>query len=89
MSRLRNLDPLSPVSRFADKHTHLAAWLLLSTALCTTLVLAGREADLPLRTWLALFAAAVLTAGACVGIVGTGDGEGSEAGPSFGTDRRP
>jgi hypothetical protein len=67
---------------FVISRPRRAAWLGLSLAICVVLAVAGREADLPLRTWLALFATAFLVAGACVRIANGDDREEAEDPPS-------
>jgi hypothetical protein len=77
LSILRDLPPVVAVTRFSESHPRATAWLGLSTGACASLVVGGRDADLPLRSWLALFAASILTAGMCILIVGGDDGNGA------------
>ena len=72
------LPPVVALTRFADTHPRAAAWLALSAGVCGILVVSGRNAALPLRPWLALFAAGITTAGLCVWIVGGGEYDGSQ-----------
>jgi purine-cytosine permease-like protein len=59
----------SSPARFAKARPRLAAWIVLSAALCTFLAIEGRQVVLAVGQWLALFLACVLVAGLCVRIV--------------------
>jgi hypothetical protein len=79
---LRSVRAIEDVLCFVTSRPRRAAWLGLSLAICFVLAVAGREADLPLRTWLALFATAFLVAGACVWIASGDDRENAGDVPS-------
>ncbi len=70
---LKALPPVVAITQFVGSHARAAAWLGLSAGICAVLAVGGRNVDLPLRSWLALFAAGVLTAGLCIWIVSAGD----------------
>jgi len=79
---LKGVPAVAESLHFVISRPRRAAWLGLSLAICVVFAVAGREADLPLRTWLALFATAFLVAGACVRIANGDDREEADDPPS-------
>ncbi|MBZ0298868.1 MAG: hypothetical protein K8J31_03960 [Anaerolineae bacterium] len=58
-----------PPVQWAAHHPRLAAWIVLSVGMVTLLIIEARDVGLLPTQWLALIAAAVLVAGACVWII--------------------
>lgn len=71
-----------PGVRWAFRHPRLAAWIVLSVGMVVLLVIEARDVGLLATQWLALIAACVLVAGACVWIISWEDrDEETEAAP--------
>jgi protein-S-isoprenylcysteine O-methyltransferase Ste14 len=51
------------------RHPRLAAWIVLSVGMVVLLVIEARDVGLLATQWIALVAACVLVAGACVWII--------------------
>lgn len=69
-----------PVISWAVVHPRLAAWIVLSLGMIILLAIEAREVGLLPTQWIALFAACVLVAGACVWIISwEGDDEAEDA----------
>lgn len=64
-----------PGIHWAVRHPRLAAWAVLSLGMIILLVIEARDVGLLATQWLALIAACVLVAGACVWIVSWEDGD--------------
>lgn len=62
------IEQIPPV-RWAMRHPRLAAWIVLSVGMVVLLVIEARDVGLLPTQWLALIAACVLVAGACVWII--------------------
>ena len=58
-----------PPIRWASRHPRVAAWIALSLRMVILLVIEAREIGLLPLQWVALIAASVLVAGACIWIV--------------------
>lgn len=65
VSRLEKL----PVISWAVVHPRLAAWIVLALGMVILLVIEAREVGLLPGQWIALIAACVLVAGACIWII--------------------
>lgn len=79
-----------PPIRWASRHPRVAAWIVLSVGMVILLVIEAREIGLLPLQWLALIAACVLVAGACIWIVSWEDkDEDSAAAPSDTADKPP
>ncbi len=79
---LKSRRPFAAITRVVAARPRQAAWLGLSLAICVVLAVAGSNADLPLRAWLALFAVAILVARACTWIVSGDDRSDADEVPS-------
>lgn len=73
---LRNLAPV----RWAAVHPRIAAWIVLSAGMIILLVIEASNVGLLLGQWIALIAAVILVAGACVWIISWEDVEEATAG---------
>lgn len=65
MRLIMNLPPV----RWALKHPRLAAWIVLSAGMIALLAIEASDIGLLLHQWIALIAACILVAGACIWIV--------------------
>jgi hypothetical protein len=65
LSQIKSVPPV----QWAMQHPRLAAWIVLSVGMVTLLAIEARDVGLLPGQWLALMAAAVLVAGACVWII--------------------
>ncbi len=65
---MKQLEQFPPI-RWMMVHPRLAAWLILSLGMVVLLVIEARDVGLLPTQWLALIAATVLVAGACVWII--------------------
>ena len=65
LSQVKSVPPV----QWALRHPRLAAWIVLSVGMVTLLAIEARDVGLLPGQWLALMAAAVLVAGACVWII--------------------
>lgn len=74
MKTLMNLAPV----RWASLHPRLAAWIVLSVGMIVLLVIEAQNVGLLLGQWIALIAAVVLVAGACIWIISWEDDEEDE-----------
>lgn len=72
VERLAALPAGKAIGDFVSAQPRRAAWLALWTATCTILIVAGRDAGLPLRSWLALFGVAALVCEGCLRIAAGG-----------------
>jgi hypothetical protein len=66
---LKNLPVLGTFVKFADSRPRIAAWIVLSVAICVLLAIEGRDVGLLIGQWIALFVASTLVAGLCIWIV--------------------
>lgn len=64
-SRFESIPPV----RWALRHPRLAAWIVLSVGMVVLLVIEASDVGLLPTQWIALVAACVLVAGACVWII--------------------
>jgi len=55
-----------PLIRWMSRHPRLAAWIALSVGMVVLLLIEARDVGLLPGQWIALIAATVLVAGACV-----------------------
>jgi hypothetical protein len=67
-----------PLVRWAVRHPRVAAWIVLSVGMVVLLVIEARSIGLLPSQWLALVAACVLVAGACIWIVSWEDSDDTE-----------
>jgi hypothetical protein len=67
--------PLGPVVRWIESHPRLSAWFVLSVGIVVLLVIEARDVGLQPGQWVALIAATILVAGACVWIISWEDDE--------------
>jgi len=58
-----------PLIRWMSRHPRLAAWIALSVGMVVLLLIEARDVGLLPGQWIALIAATVLVAGACVWII--------------------
>lgn len=65
VSQIKSVPPV----QWAMRHPRLAAWIVLSVGMVVLLAIEARDVGLLPGQWLALMAAAVLVAGACVWII--------------------
>jgi hypothetical protein len=70
-----------PPIRWASRHPRVAAWIVLSVGMVILLVIEAREVGLLPLQWVALIAACVLVAGACIWIVSWEDQDEDEETP--------
>lgn len=75
MNTLKNLAPV----RWASVHPRLAAWIVLSAGMIILLVIEARDVGLLIGQWIALIAAVILVAGACIWIISWEDSDEDEA----------
>jgi Na+(H+)/acetate symporter ActP len=64
-SQIENL----PGVKWAMRHPRVAAWIVLSVGMVILLIIEARDVGLLATQWVALIAACVLVAGACVWII--------------------
>ncbi len=64
-----------PLARWAMRHPRVAAWIVLSVGMVILLVIEARNIGLLPTQWIALVAACVLVAGACIWIVSWEDSD--------------
>lgn len=77
-SESKGLAALPPV-RWALVHPRLAAWIVLSVGMLILLLIEARDVGLLPGQWIALIAACVLVAGACIWIISWEDDDEEEA----------
>ena len=65
LSQVKSVPPI----QWAMRHPRLAAWIVLSVGMVALLAIEARDVGLLPGQWLALMAAAILVAGACVWII--------------------
>jgi hypothetical protein len=65
LNQIKNIPPV----QWAMQHPRVAAWIVLSVGMVALLAIEARDVGLLPGQWLALMAAAVLVAGACVWII--------------------
>jgi protein-S-isoprenylcysteine O-methyltransferase Ste14 len=65
MNQLQN----SALARWAMRHPRLAAWIVLGAGMVILLVIEAWSVGLSAGNWVALVAATILVAGACVWII--------------------
>ena len=78
MNTLKNLAP----ERWAAVHPRLAAWIVLSAGMTILLVIEARDVGLLIGQWIALIAAVILVAGACIWIISWEDSDEDEPVPA-------
>ena len=69
---------MAAIRNFASRHPQLTAWILLAIGMVIILVWSARDVGFTGRQWAALIVTTILLAGACVWIIGWGDGEEGE-----------
>ncbi len=74
---MERIETFAPV-RWTRVHPRLAAWIVLSLGMIILLVVEARDVGLLPGQWLALLAACVLVAGACVWIISWEDSDDHE-----------
>jgi 4-hydroxybenzoate polyprenyltransferase len=67
-AKAKGLAALPPV-RWAMVHPRLAAWIVLSLGMVILLLIEARDVGLLPGQWIALIAACILVAGACIWII--------------------
>lgn len=67
-----------PGVKWAMVHPRLAAWIVLSLGMVILLVIEARDVGLLATQWIALIAACVLVAGACIWIISWEDDDEAE-----------
>ena len=77
MKTIMNLAPV----RWASVHPRLAAWIVLSAGMVLLLVIEAQNVGLLLGQWIALIAAVILVAGACIWIISWEDSDEDDAEP--------
>lgn len=77
LKRMENL----PGIQWALTHPRLTAWIVLSVGMIALLVIEARDIGLLATQWIALAAACVLVAGACVWIISWEDADEAAAPP--------
>jgi hypothetical protein len=77
MNTLKNLAPV----RWASLHPRLAAWIVLSAGMIILLVIEAQNVGLLIGQWIALIAAVILVAGACIWIISWEDEDEDAAEP--------
>jgi hypothetical protein len=77
-----------PGVRWAQRHPRLAAWIVLALGMVVLLVIEARDVGLLPTQWVALIAACVLVAGACVWIISWEDPDEADA-PAAPADHTP
>jgi len=82
MNTLKNL----ALVRWASVHPRLAAWIVLSAGMIILLVIEARDVGLLIGQWIALIAAVILVAGACIWIISWEDDDEDEAAPAAAID---
>jgi hypothetical protein len=70
-----------PPIRWASHHPRVAAWIVLSVGMVILLLIEAREVGLLPLQWVALIAACILVAGACIWIVSWEDQDEDEDAP--------
>ncbi len=65
MARLANI----PLVQWTMRHPRLAGWIILSVGMIVLLMIEARDVGLLATQWLALIAATILVAGACIWII--------------------
>ncbi|GAB4474813.1 MAG: hypothetical protein Kow00124_15200 [Anaerolineae bacterium] len=61
--------PLGPLVRWIEQHPRLSAWVMLAIGMVILLVIEARDVGLLPGQWVAIIAATILVAGACVWII--------------------
>ncbi|MBE2185095.1 MAG: hypothetical protein IAE89_16815 [Anaerolineae bacterium] len=74
---MERIETFAPV-RWTRVHPRLAAWIILSLGMIILLVVEARDVGLLPGQWLALLAACVLVAGACIWIISWEDSDDHE-----------
>ncbi|MGQ9908443.1 MAG: hypothetical protein ACUVS2_06360 [Candidatus Flexifilum sp.] len=82
MQPIMNLPPV----RWALKHPRLAAWIVLSAGMIALLAVEASDIGLLLHQWIALIAACILVAGACIWIVSWEDDDETASAPAQARD---
>lgn len=86
---MQTLATLPPV-RWALRHPRVAAWVALSVGMVFLLVIEANDLGLLVGQWIALVAACILVAGACIWIVSWEDSDEDEiAAPVTAIDTPP
>ena len=70
---------------WASQHPRVVAWIVLSVGMIALIGFEGRDVGLQATQWLALFAACIVVAGACIWIISWED----EAEAVIDTDETP
>ncbi len=71
--------PLGPVVGWVEEHPRLSAWFVLALGMVILLVIEARDVGLLVGQWIALIAATILVAGACIWIISWEDEDEEEA----------
>jgi hypothetical protein len=66
------------IRNFVSRHPQLAAWVVLAIGMVIILVFSARDVGFTGGQWTALVVTTILLAGACVWIIGWGEGEEGE-----------
>ena len=75
--------PLGPAVKWIEEHPRLSSWIFLGLGMALIVAFAARDVGLQPGSWVAIIAATILTAGACVWIISWEDeDEEPEAAPS-------
>ena len=61
--------PLGPAVRWIESHPRLSAWIVLGLGMVILVVIESQNVGLLPGQWIAIIAATILTAGACVWII--------------------
>jgi hypothetical protein len=65
--------PLGPMVHLVENHPRLSAWVVLAAGMVSLLVIEAHDVGLLPGQWVALIAATILVAGACIWIIGWED----------------
>lgn len=66
---------MAAIRNFVQRHPQITAWIVLAIGMVIILVLSAREVGFTTGQWAALIVTTILLAGACVWIIGWGEGE--------------
>ncbi len=78
---MNNLQQFPPI-RWAMVHPRFAAWLVLSIGMIILLVIEAQNIGLTMFNWIALIAACIAVAGACVWIISWEDSDEEDEPPT-------
>ena len=69
---------MAAIRNFVSRHPQLTAWIVLAIGMVIILVWSARDVGFTGGQWTALVVTTILLAGACVWIIGWGEGEEDE-----------